>query len=425
MRAESDIGAAYDVARYAEWNTSAPERLRKKFEPGWFSLTLDGMSIVAGGRRCWVEVDLDALRGNLAWIKHRVGANVRVITVVKADAYGHGLKSIAALLMQSGTDLFGVASLSEAEAIRSVGRGWPILLLGAALPDELESALGDEVMLTVSSAEELRRISEVACRMKRIAAIHLKVDTGMGRLGAKPEEALELATLARSMPGMRLAGLFTHYASAEDDPGFTQRQRQAFRKVREQVRAQGGDPEWVHSANSAGVLLETPDSCNAVRPGLLVYGIVPTGVRLERRNKADRFHPALSWKARVSFVKEIRAGVRLSYGGTFTARRKMRVATVTAGYGDGYLRAASDRAELLVRGRRCPVLGRITMDQMLIDVTRVGDAVPGDEVVLLGKQHGESIEAAEVAGWMSTIPWEVLTSITYRVPRIYRGSQAA
>ena len=382
-------------------------------------------SFDGGSRRCWVEVDLDALRGNLDWIKHRVGENVRVITVVKADAYGHGLKSIAALLMQSGTDLFGVASLAEAASIRSVGRGWPILMLGAALPDEVETALRDDVMLTVSSRGEMERISERAVALKRIAAVHLKVDTGMGRLGAAPEQAFELAALARSLPGVRLAGLYTHYANVEEEPVFTQRQRQAFRRVRELVKAHGGDPDWVHCANSGGVLLETPDGCNAVRPGLLVYGVMPPGSRLGPRSRGERFQPALSWKARISFIKEVRPGARLSYGGTFVARRRMRVATVTAGYGDGYLRSASGQGQLLVRGRRCPVLGRVTMDQMLIDVTRLNEVEAGDEVVLLGRQGEDSISATEVAGWMGTIPWEVFTSITYRVPRIYRGGQAA
>jgi alanine racemase len=167
-------------------------------------------------RRCWVEVDLDALRANLAWIKHRVGPGVRVMTVVKADAYGHGLKSIAALLMQSGTDVFGVASLSEADSIRSVGKGWPVLLLGAALPDEIEYAIRDGVMLTLSSAEQLHQVAKVAQKLGVVASIHLKVDTGMGRLGVAPELAPALAAEARSTPGIKLAGLYTHYASVEE-----------------------------------------------------------------------------------------------------------------------------------------------------------------------------------------------------------------
>ena len=376
-------------------------------------------------RRCWVEVDLDALRANLAWIKHRVGPGVKVITVVKADAYGHGLKSIAALLMQSGTDLFGVASLSEAESIRSVGRGWPVLLLGAALPDEIESALRDGVMLTISSVDQLQQVSEIAQRIGLTASVHLKVDTGMGRLGVAPELALGLALNARSAAGIKLVGLYTHYASVEEEAAFTQNQRQSFRKVREAIRAEIGDPEWVHSANSAAILLELPDRCTAVRPGLLVYGVIPPGSRLGGRIKLDRFQPALSWKARVSYLKEAKAGSRLSYGGTYVVRRPTRIATVTVGYGDGYLRSGSGRAEVLIQGRRCPVVGRITMDQVLVDVSRLELVTPGEEVVLIGTQGTGTITASDVAGWMGTIPWEVLTNITYRVPRIYRGGQAS
>ncbi len=383
------------------------------------------MSNLPGGRRCWVEVDLDALRANLAWIKHRVGDGVKVITVVKADAYGHGLKAIAALLMQSGTDLFGVASLSEAEAIRSVGRGWPILMLGAALPDELETAIKDNVMLTVSSLEELNRISATAVRLAREASVQLKIDTGMGRLGAPADQAVPLATAARSLPGVKLQGLYTHFADVEDDAFCTRSQLLTFRRARDLVKGQGGDPEWVHCSNSGGVLLELPDGCNAVRPGLLVYGILPPGSRVSRRPSAERFQPALSWKARVSFVKEVAPGTKLSYGGTFTARRRMKVATITAGYGDGYLRSGSGHAEVLIGGRRCPVLGRITMDQMLADVSAVPEVAPGETVVLIGNQGEGSISAGEVARWVGTIPWEVLTSITYRVPRIYRGGQAS
>lgn len=383
------------------------------------------MSNAVTAARCWVEVDLDALRANLAWIRHRVGPKVRVITVVKADAYGHGLKSIAALLMQSGTDMFGVATLSEAASIRSVGQGWPILMLGAALPEEMETAVRDEVMLTLSSRDELQAIADVARRLKRKARVHLKVDTGMGRLGAAPELAVALATEIRATESVELAGLYTHYANVEEEASFTRNQRQAFRHVRDLVRAHGGDPEWVHVANSGGVMLELPDTCTAVRPGLLVYGILPPGSRLNGKSNPSPFKPALSWKARVSFVKEVSQGTRLSYGGTFTARKRMRVATVTAGYGDGYLRAASDRAEVLIQGRSCPVLGRVTMDQMLVDVTRLASVKPGDEVVLLGRQGNACIRAEDLATWMGTIPWEVLTSITYRVPRMYRGGQAA
>ena len=383
------------------------------------------MSNVAVQSRCWVEVDLDALRNNLAWIRHRVGPDVKIITVVKADAYGHGLKSIAALLMQGGTDLFGVATLAEAESIRSVGQGWPILMLGAVLPDELETAVRDEVMITVSSVGELRAIDQAAAQLKRRARVQVKVDTGMGRLGASPEDALEVVSIARSLPHVHLVGLYTHYSNVEEEASFTRQQRLAFKRVRDGVKLQGGDPEWVHCANSGGVLLELPDGCNAVRPGLLVYGVVPTGLRTLQRSSSDKFQPALSWRARVSFVKEVGPGARLSYGGIFVAKKRMRIATVTAGYGDGYIRAAGGRGEVVIRGKRCQIVGRITMDQMLVDVTRLAGVMPGEEVVLLGGQGTAKVSVDDLASWMGTISYEVFTGITYRVPRIYRGGQAA
>jgi alanine racemase len=379
--------------------------------------------------RCWAEVDLTALRDNLAWLRRRVGPAVKIMTVVKADAYGHGLKPIAGCLMQSGTDIFGVANLAEARAIRSVGRGWPILMLGACLPDEVESAVRDQVMPTISSPAEARRFSEAAQRLNRPVDVHVKVDTGMGRLGVQPEEAIELVAALGKLPGLRLQGVFTHFACAEDDEAVTRRQNARFQRVLDVLARGGLGAPLVHACNSAGVLHELPGAHSLVRPGLLVYGIVPSGRRrlpaALRMELQRELRPAMSWKCRVAFVKEVAAGTPLSYGYTFIAPRRMRVATVTAGYGDGYPRAASNRARVLIHGRRCAVLGRVTMDQMLVDVSRVRGVKPGDEVVLLGRQGRAGITATDLAAWAGTIPWEILTAITARVPRLYRGGQAS
>jgi alanine racemase len=375
--------------------------------------------------RCWAEVDLDALRENLAWIRHRVGPAVKIITVVKADAYGHGLKPIAALLMQSGTDIFGVANLTEARAIRSVGRGWPILMLGVCLPDEVEAAVRDEVMPTVSSLAEAKRFAQAARCLKRQVNVHVKVDTGMGRLGVAPDGAWELVERVNGLDGLNLAGLYTHFAAVEDSAATSQRQITLFRRVLARLDALGVRPPLVHANNSGAVLLQRDSVFTAVRPGLLVYGVLPPTSRAIRSVLKWRLRPALSWKCRVGFVKDVRSGVALSYGHTFTAPRRIRVATITAGYGDGYLRAGSNQAQVLIGGRRCRVLGRITMDQMLVDVTRLPRVRVGDEVALIGRQGRDEITANELAAWFGTVPWEVLTSITYRVPRLYRGAQAA
>jgi alanine racemase len=380
---------------------------------------------VKTSHRCWAEVDLDALRGNLAWIRHRVGPDVKILTVVKADAYGHGLKEIAALLMQSGTDIFGVANLEEARTIRAVGKGWPVLMLGACLPDEIETAVRDGIRPTISSRTEARAFSRIAAKFRKTVPVHLKVDTGMGRLGVEATRAMELIRAIQKLPGLALEGLYTHYASAEDDEKFSGQQARCFESLRDELLSAGIHVPLIHANNSAALLHQPGTNFNLVRPGLLVYGVLPQGKRLDTSILQKYFHPALSWKCRVSLVKEVARGTSLSYGRGFVAPGRMRVATVTAGYGDGYLRAGGNRAELLIRGDRCRVLGRITMDQMLVDVSRVKGVSPGEEVVLIGPQGRDGITATELAGWCDTIPWEVLTAIANRVPRVYRGGQAS
>lgn len=375
--------------------------------------------------RCWAEVDLSALRGNLAWIRHRAGKGAKIITVVKADAYGHGLKQIAALLMQSGTDIFGVANLTEAQAIRSVGRGWPILMLGACLPDEVETAVRDDVMPTISSFAEAQAFEAAAAKQNKFALVHVKIDTGMGRLGAPVAAAPALLARMAALPHLHISGIYTHYSSAEDDRKFSCAQRKRFETVVRELREKRLLPPLVHANNSAALLHEPRGIDNVVRPGLLVYGIIPPGGRRVDPSLRKHLHAALSFHCRVSFVKEIAKGTPLSYGRTFVAPKQSRVATLTAGYGDGYPRAASNRADVLIQGKRCRVLGRVTMDQTLVDVSAVANAKPGDEVALIGRQGREEISASELAATCGTVPWEVLTNITYRVPRIYRGGQAS
>lgn len=375
--------------------------------------------------RCWAEVDLNALRSNLAWLRHRIGPHARILTVVKADAYGHGLKQIAALLMQSGTDIFGVANLTEARHIRLVGRGWPVLMLGACLPEEIPAAVKDGIMPTLSTLAEARAFSREAQRQNKTVEAHLKVDTGMGRLGARPAEAAALACEIARLPGLQLAGLMTHFSAAEDDPLFTRQQRERFAQVVREVEALGLVVPCVHACNSAGLLFEPDAVYNLVRPGLLVYGILPPAQRQGASTLARHLQPALQWKSRITLIREVPKGTPLSYGHTYFTPRRMRVAVVGCGYGDGYLRAASPRARVLIHGRLCAVLGRVTMDQTLVDVTALPQVKVGEEVTLLGRQGKKEITAGQLAHWCGTIPWEVLTNISYRVPRLYRGGHAA
>jgi len=375
--------------------------------------------------RCWAEVDLGALRENLAWIRHRVGPNVKIMTVVKADAYGHGLKPIAALLMQSGTDIFGVANLAEAHAIRSVGKGWPILMLGACLPEEVPVAVRDDVRPTISSLPEARAFAAAAQRLRKLVPVHVKVDTGMGRLGVPVAKAGDLIRQVQRMPALKLEGIYTHFCSVEDNAKVSRGQAAQFKRLLEKIAQAGIEIPLIHANNSGALLHEPRTLFNAVRPGLLVYGVLPPGRRQSRSDLPSHVRAALSWKCRVSLMKEIPKGTALSYGRMFVAPQRMRVATLTAGYGDGYLRAGSNHAQVLIGGQRCRVLGRITMDQMLADISGVPGAKAGDEVGLIGRQGREHITVNELAGWFGTVPWEVLTNITYRVPRLYMGGTAA
>jgi len=375
--------------------------------------------------RCWAEIDLDALRGNLAWLRHRIGREGGIMTVVKADAYGHGLRQIATLLMQAGTDIFGVANLNEARDIRAVGRGWPILMLGACLPDEVERAVKDNVMPTLSTPTEARHFSRTAKKLKRTVSAHVKVDTGMGRLGVPVVQTTALLETIANLPNINVVGLFTHYASAEDDAAFSRTQRTLFQKLTTQLATTGHNFSHIHVNNSAALMHEPRSIYNLARPGLLVYGVLPSGKRRAPAVLKQNLQPALAWKCRVSLIKNIAKGTPLSYGRSFTAPRRMHVATLTAGYGDGYLCSGEGQARVLIKGELCPILGRITMDQMLADVSRVKMVKPGDEAILIGSQGKKLITANQLAKWANTIPWEVLTAINYRVPRVYRGGQAA
>ena len=372
--------------------------------------------------RCWVEVDLDALRHNVAAIRHRIGSTVKLMAVVKADAYGHGLAQVASTLMQCGVDAFAIANLSEALVLRQIGGGgWPILLFGSALPFEVATMVQHNITPTISAIEEARLFNAEAERLGKSVGVHVEIDTGMGRVGFWHEDAVKHILEIAALRQLRVEALYTHFPSADENPIETRRELALFLKVVQELKARGLVVPLLHTANSAAVL-ELPEAHLAmVRPGLLLYGISAT------QHRTGEFRPPLSFKARVAYVKDVAAGRTVSYGQTFTAEKPMRIATVTAGYADGFNRHLSNKAEVLVAGRRCPVVGRVTMDQIMVDVTELPQVQGGDEVVFVGEQNGAWITASEVARWEDTIPWEVLCGITKtaRVPRVYRGTAAA
>ncbi len=370
--------------------------------------------------RCWAEIDLAVLERNLRLIRASLPGHMRYVAVVKADAYGHGLHQTAARLMHAGADLFAVANLAEAASLRELGPGWPILLLSPLLPDEARHVLDYDVTVTISSAEEVERLDAVARAANRELNVHLKIDTGMGRLGVWHEHAPALYKQIVAATHLRLAGVFTHFSSPDDDPVFTAEQRRRFLAALQAFEGIDLSSLFIHADNSAGLeTIEVAGPFNAVRIGLLQFGILPHNGALLSQVHAE---PVFSFRTRVGLVKQLPAGSTVSYGRTHTLRRDTTVAILTAGYGDGVPRAASNRGQVLIRGKRCPILGRVTMDQTIVDVTDVTGVIAGDEAVLVGRQQDSRIDLAEFSQWADTIPWETLCSVTKRVPRLYRTS---
>ena len=369
--------------------------------------------------RCWAEIDLAALERNLRRIRASLPAHMRYVAVVKADAYGHGLPQIAARLAHAGADLFAVANLAEAAALREIGPDWPVLILGALLPEEARFAPEYDVAVTVSSVEEVEHLDRAAAAARHHLDVHLKIDTGMGRLGAWHEAVRPVYLAIRHAAYLRLAGVFTHFANSDDDPVFTAEQRRRF-LVALETQCPGLDRErlFIHADNSAGLeTIEQAGPFNAVRVGLLQFGILPRAGSLLAEVRAE---PVFSFRTRVGLAKHLPAGTSISYGCTRVLTRDSRVAVLTAGYGDGIPRTLSNRGEVLIRGRRCPILGRVTMDQTIVDVTDLPAVAAGDEAVLVGPQQGAEIPLTEFSAWAETIPWETLCSVTKRVPRLYR-----
>ena len=356
--------------------------------------------------RCWVEVDLNALRNNVISIRRRIG-RARLMAVVKADAYGHGLVPVARTLRQCGVDAFAVANLTEALALRQVIGPDPLILqFGAAFPFEIDAMLANNITPTISSFSEAQQFEQTATRR---VDVHVEIDTGMGRCGFWHAGATTALQQLATFRHLQVAGVYTHFPSADENLAETRRQLADFLAVAR------GYP-LLHAANSAALLNLPEATLDMVRPGLALYGIAPG---------TTDFVPVLSFKARVAHVKTVAAGRTISYGQTFVASATLRIATVAAGYADGFSRHLSHKAEVLIAGQRCRVIGRVTMDQIMVDVTGVPNVKCGDEVVFIGQQGNAVITANEVAGWAGTIAWEVFCGINQsaRVPRVYRGTE--
>ncbi len=368
--------------------------------------------------RCWAEIDLAALERNLRRIRASLPDHINYVAVVKADAYGHGLHQVAARLMHAGADLFAVATLAEAIALREIGPGWPVLLLSPLVPDEDDYVPQHDVTVTISSVDEVNRFERAAIKANRPVKVHLKIDTGMGRAGVWHEESVAVYAAIRGATRLRLAGIYTHYPSSDDDPAFTAEQRRRFRTALAGFPHLNPSELLIHADNSAGLeTIERAGPFNAVRIGLLQFGVLPRRGSLLADVSAE---PVFSFHTRVGLVKTLPAGTAISYGQTYRLPREARIAVLTGGYGDGINRLLSNRGEVLIRGQRCPILGRVTMDQTIVNVSALPNVESGDEVVLVGRQNDAEIDVVEFSAWADTVPWETLCSVTKRVPRIYR-----
>ncbi len=366
-------------------------------------------------RPTWVEIDLEAVAYNVRQVQEIVGPEVEILAVLKADAYGHGALTVARTALNNGATFCGVASVNEAVQLRHAGIDAPILVLGYTPAWLAREALLHDITLTLYDADLARVFSRAAADLRRTARVHIKVDTGMGRLGLLPEQVVSFVDEVRDLPGLELEGIFTHFSVADDEElDYTQRQLSDFEGVLAQLAARGVTFRKVHCANSAALLRLPPSRFNMVRLGLAMYGLRPS----PHVPLPPGFRPALTWKTTIAQVKTLSPGSFVSYGNTYQTHGEETIAVIPVGYADGFRRAPTRWQAVLVRGQRAPIVGRVCMDQTMIAIDHIPNVRVGDEVVLIGAQGADKITAEEVAEWLGTINYEVVSEILARVPRV-------
>lgn len=359
--------------------------------------------------RCWAEIDRNALRHNAKVVRERTGS-AQLLAIVKANAYGHGMVGVAEMLANDA-QLFGVANLEEASTLRKT-LPHPIIILGPALPEERSIIAKRGYIASVSTLEEAQAFDRAAD--DQALAINFVIDTGMGRMGTPESDALDVFKKVAALPNIQIHSISTHLPVSNEDEEYTRDELSRFAKLVKQFRAEVPGDYKVHVLPSAGVLAFSDPSFDIVRAGVMLYGISPLP-GFEKLLK-----PVMTWKTRIGLVRDMPKDSSISYGRTFITPREMRIATLSAGYADGYPRHLSSRdTAVLVHGQRCALLGRVTMDLMMIDVSGIAEVKPGDEVVLLGRQGDEEISASELAERAGTITWEIITRVGRRVRRVY------
>lgn len=362
-----------------------------------------------------VVVNLGQIKRNLEAIRAHVGA-AKVMPIVKANAYGHGLDEVARFLAPQ-VDYIGVAVLEEGIHLRKLGIRTPLLVLGGIWGDQIPLYLKHNLTMTASSLERLEQIDAAAGQLKKKARVHLKIDTGMERIGVHYYSAEGLLQAALACGNVQVEGIYSHFANSDAaDLTHARLQLERFDEVLRFYERHSLPLPMRHMANSGGILQLPESHYDLVRPGILLYGVYPSA----EAARTVAVKPALSWKSRVVYFKVVQPGHPVSYGSTWQSDHLVRVVTVPVGYGDGYFRAMSNRAQVIIRGQKYPQVGRICMDQMMVDLEQ-GSAYNGDEVILIGATAGVQVSAEDLAGWAGTIPYEILTNIGARVPRVYVG----
>lgn len=373
-------------------------------------------------RPAWAEIDLEALKHNVREIRRITDPHAEIMAVVKANGYGHGLEPVSRVALHNGAGWLGVALLQEAIQLREIGIKAPIAVLGYTPDKYAEDVVQNEVSQTIFTWGNAVALATAAQRLGKKARIHIKIDTGMGRLGFLPDrETEELIYRMSHLPGLEVEGIYTHFATADEkDKSFAEEQFMKFQCLLKALAAAHIYIPFRHCANSAAILDLPYTHLDLVRPGNLLYGMLPSP---EVRHDLVNLQPVMSLKARVAFVKVVPENYSISYGRIYSTKEPTRVATIPLGYADGYLRLLSNKGEVLIKGKRAPVVGRVCMDQMMVDVGHIPGVEQGDEVVIIGRQGEDQITADELAEHLGTINYEVTCMISERVPRVYIGHE--
>ncbi len=369
--------------------------------------------------RVYARIDLDAIEYNMEQMKQHIGDGAQILAVVKMDGYGHGAAPIAKMFEEKEYIWgYATASLEEAISLRKAGIGKPVLVLGCIFPEQYEDMLNYDISATIYMEETASQIARIAGEMGRTAHFHIKIDTGMGRLGFLPNmESIQIIKKICRMPHVEVDGVFTHFAKAdENDKSYTLKQYERFVWVKDALEKEGVHITYYHCDNSAGIIDFPEMKHNLVRAGISTYGMYPSE---EVQKSAVDLRPALELISHVTFVKEVEPGSSISYGGTFTAEKKMKVATIPVGYGDGYPRGLSNQADVLIHGKRARILGRVCMDQFMVDVTDIPDVKFMDQVVLVGYDQDEHIPVEELSAVCGRFNYEFVCCLGRRIPRVY------